>query len=432
MKVAAIEEMLHGKTLEYADRLCGRIRNIRLRDMFRKCYFNTLETTVRELEDGSFFIITGDIEAMWLRDSSSQIRQYLPLAESDPFIRRLFEGVIARQMFDITIDPYANAFNARADSRGHREDKTRQSPWVWERKYEVDSLCCPVELAYLYWKRSGSTRQFTDTFRAAVRSMLALWKREQRHGESSPYTFERTGCPASNTLKNNGRGTPVAYTGMSWSGFRPSDDATAFGYNVPGNMFLAVVLQYIQEIAEKVYRDGGMESSAAALKRQVEDGIRKYGVVEHAGFGKIYAFEVDGLGGYNLMDDANVPSLLSIPYFGFRDADPEIYRNTRRFVLSRSNPYYFEGKWASGIGSPHTPGGYIWPIGIAMQALTSEDEGETRLLLEMLMRTDANSGFMHESFDPEDPNRFTRSWFAWANSLFAQLVIKLCENHWEL
>lgn len=428
--MAIIEELITEKVLKYAERICSRIHDAKLRAMFRNCYLNTLATTVKVLNDGSYFIITGDIEAMWLRDSTSQIKQYLPLAKSDLLVQRLFEGVIARQMLYVSIDPYANAFNAEADNRGHKDD-TLQNPWVWERKYEVDSLCSPVELAYLYWKYSGNSDVFNDTFKNTLCAMLTLWKREQRHGESSPYSFERTNCPVTDTLKNNGKGTPVSYTGMTWSGFRPSDDATEYGYNVPGNMFLTVILRYIGEIAKEVYHDEVLENAAVSLQEEVEKGIERYAVVAHEKFGKIYAYEVDGLGGSTLMDDANVPSLLSIPYIGYH-ADKEIYNNTRRFLLSKGNPYYFEGKWAKGIGSPHTPHGYVWPIGMTMQALTSEDEGEIRRLLETLVNTDANTGFMHESFDPDNPNRFTRNWFAWANSLFAQLIIKLCEQNFEL
>lgn len=428
-----IEEILQGKILPaYAEQIESQIHHAKLRQMFRNCYFNTLKTTVKQMGDGTAFIITGDIEAMWLRDSSSQIRHYLPLAESDSLIQRLFEGVIARQIKYILIDPYANAFNAEANRRGHRDDIPTQNAWVWERKYEVDSLCSPVELAYLYWKHSGRVAIFDEAFKKAVCSMLALWKREQRHGQNSEYSFERKNCPATDTIKNGGRGMPVAYTGMTWSGFRPSDDATEYGYNIPGNMFLTVVLRYIEEIAAEVYRDKSLAAEAAALRTQVENGIRDYAVVEHEKYGTIYAYEVDGLGNYRLMDDANVPSLLSIPYIGFRGTDPEIYRNTREFILSRENPYFFEGKFARGIGSPHTPEGYIWHIGLVMQALTSENEGEIHRLLEMILNTDAGSGFLHESFNPNEPNEFTRSWFAWANSLFAHLIITLCERGFEL
>lgn len=430
--MTVIEEVLQGKMAEYIECVERQIKDDKLKAMFKNCYLNTLTTTTKALDDGSFFIITGDIEAMWLRDSSAQIRQYLPLAKTDPSVRSLFEGVIARQIFYISTDPYANAFNLKGNNKGHKDDVTEHNPWVWERKYEIDSLCYPVELAYQYWKCSESTNVFNGKFKDAVKRMLVLWKKEQRHERDSQYFFERSNCPFSDTLKNGGKGTPVAYTGMSWSGFRPSDDANLYGYNIPANMFLTVALQCIEEIAKEVYQDKAMEISAVTLKNEIEDGIREHAIVESPEFGRIYAYEVDGLGHYNLMDDANVPSLLSIPYFGYRNIDDEIYRNTRRFILSRKNPYFFEGKFAKGIGSPHTSPGYVWHIGLIIQALTAESGDEIRQILQMIRKTDAGLGYMHESFHPDHPNQFTRSWFAWANSLFAQLIIKLSESNSEL
>jgi len=136
----------------------------------------------------------------------------------------------------------------------------------------------------------------------------------------------------------------------------------------------------------------------------------------------MYAYETDGQGNHNLMDDANVPSLLSIPYLGYHTVDDTVYQNTRAFVLSEHNPYYFTGTVASGIGSPHTPTDYIWPIALCMQGLTSTDATEIKSLLHMLSTTHAHTGCMHEGFHKDDPTLFTRPWFAWANSLFAEFV----------
>lgn len=413
--VAELSDQMH-------QRLQGRPK---LRDLFGKCFTNTLDTTTELLDDGTTFVFTGDIPAMWLRDSSAQVKHYIPLLKGDRELERIVAGLIKRQMMYISIDPYANAFNKLPDNRGHRGDITDSGPWVWERKYEIDSLCYPVQLSYLFWKATGNTYIFDEDFKKSVNIILNLWKTEQRHHEKSPYRFARTDCPASDTLRNGRAGMPVNYTGMTWSAFRPSDDACRFGYLVPSNMFAAVVLQYIAEIASAVYMDAEMEIAAASLEEEIRYGIETYGIHRHPEFGNIYAFETDGFGNYNLMDDANVPSLLSAPYLGYLKGDDETYLNTRRFILSKRNPYFYEGLHAKGVGSPHTPKGYIWHIGLVMQALTSQDEKEIAGILDVLENTDAGTGFMHESFDPDDPAEFTRPWFAWANSLFAELVAKL-------
>jgi uncharacterized protein len=395
--------------------------------MFRQTYASTYETTVERLEDGTTFVITGDIPAMWLRDSTAQVKHYLPLAAEDETLRDVIEGMIRRQIKYIGIDPYANAFNVTDNDNRIDIDETELGPWVWERKYEIDSLCYPIQLSYMFWKTTGKTELFDDTFRDAVHRIIALWRLEQRHTEDSSYRFIRRDCPPSDTLRNNGEGMPVNYTGMTWSGFRPSDDACTFGYLIPSNMFAAVVLGYVEEIAKVVYADESLAADAASLREEIEYGIETYGVVHHPVYGKMYAYETDGFGNYNLMDDANVPSLLSIPYLGYRPKDDAVYRNTRRFVLSKDNPYFFEGKAAKGIGSPHTPASYIWHIALSMQGLTSDDAEEMKELLRMLATTTDGTGFMHEGFHKDDPSVYTRPWFAWANSLFAEFVARFAK-----
>ena len=394
----------------------------RLAALFANCYPNTYETTLRTLPDGTSFVITGDIPAMWLRDSSAQVRHYLPAAREDTALAEMIAGLCHRQSRLIRLDPYANAFNQEPNGACFREDITQRSPWVWERKYEVDSLCYPIQLAYLLWKATGSSAHLDGDFRAALETTLNLWRVEQRH-ENSPYSFQRTDCPASDTLPCEGRGTPVAYTGMTWSGFRPSDDACAYGYLVPSNMFAVVALGYAAEIAREVWKDEALAAACQALSREIDAGIQAHAIVEHPEFGPIYAYETDGMGHYTLMDDANVPSLLSIPYLGYRDAEDPVYQNTRRFILSHANPYYYQGTAAQGIGSPHTPPRYIWPIALSMQGLTSRDPQERAAILDMLEATDAGTGYMHEGFDVDDPRRFTREWFAWANSIFSEFVM---------
>jgi meiotically up-regulated gene 157 (Mug157) protein len=198
---------------------------------------------------------------------------------------------------------------------------------------------------------------------------------------------------------------------------------------MPANMFAVVVLRYLAEIASEVLNDSELEGDSRALAHEIEEGIRKFGVVEHTEYGTIYAYETDGLGLYNLMDDANVPSLLSIPYIGYASAEDPVYQNTRRFVLSTDNPYFYQGKYAEGIGSPHTPDRYIWHIALAIQGLTASDKEEKNRLLELLAATDAGTGMMHEGFHADDPEKYTREWFSWANMLFCELILDVCNIH---
>jgi uncharacterized protein len=389
--------------------------------MFRQCFPNTLDTTTVLTEDDTY-IITGDINAMWLRDSCAQVHPYLPFAGEDEVLARVIKGLIQRQARYINIDPYANAFNFEPNGRGHQDDETDQSPWLWERKYEVDSLCYPVRLAYNYWKLHGDQSIFTEEWYEAAQKIVDTWRVEQDHSQS-PYRFVRRNCVPTDTLPNDGLGNPVAITGMTWSGFRPSDDSCTYGYLIPAQMFAVVELAHLTEIFHHVYRDFILAAECQNLQSEIDRGIQAYGIVNHPEYGEIFAYEVDGFGNSVLMDDANVPSLLSIPYLGYATVDDPVYRNTRRFILSPDNPYYQEGSHARGIGSPHTPKGYIWHIALIMQALTSTTREETPEILEMLKRTDAGTGFMHESFDPNDPNTFTRPWFAWANTLFGELIV---------
>ncbi|WP_152393311.1 glycoside hydrolase family 125 protein [Paenibacillus guangzhouensis] len=384
-------------------------------EMFRKCYPNTLETTVELLSDNTTFVITGDIPAMWLRDSSAQVRPYIAASREDEDLQRMIRGLIHRQAQYILLDPYANAFNKEPDGSGHQTDITEMGPHIWERKFELDSLCYPVQLAKDYWEATRDTKLFNDTLHEALCLIVQTMQTEQHHNEKSPYSFERSAehrVLPSDTIPFRGRGTRTNYTGMIWSGFRPSDDACKFGFLVPANMFAVVVLGHIIEFATEIYLDFELESYARQLRDEIEFGIQTYGIFHHPFHGPIYAYEIDGFGNYNLMDDANVPSLLSIPYLGYRAADDSVYRNTRAFVLSQNNPYYYEGKYARGVGSPHTPEGYVWHIGLIIQGLTSVYQDERDEIIQMLLQTTAETGFMHESFDPQQPKTFTRPWFA--------------------
>ncbi|EFU7968312.1 glycoside hydrolase family 125 protein [Listeria monocytogenes] len=400
------------------------INNQKLVEMYKRCMENTLDTTIKIRDSGLTFILTGDIPAMWLRDSVCQVRPFLIFAKENEEIESMLIGLSKEQVSLVEIDPYANAFNETPNGAGHQVDKTEMHPQVWERKYEIDSLCYPIQLAYFIWKITGRTEQFDSAFFKMLQTIFALWEVEQHHETKSPYRFERMDCVPSDTLKRNGLGTETAYTGMLWSGFRPSDDACEYGYLIPSNMFAVVVLGYAKEIIEAFYpREIETIKQAVTLQNDIQLGIEKFGTYNHPTFGEIFAFEVDGLGNQLLMDDANVPSLLSMPIIEYLEKESPIYQNTRKFILSKSNPYYFEGKLAKGIGSPHTPAGYIWPIGLAIQGLTASDKSEKLEILQMLLRTDAGTGLMHESFHPDYPEDFTREWFSWANMMFCELVL---------
>ncbi|HDU7437487.1 glycoside hydrolase family 125 protein [Listeria monocytogenes] len=400
------------------------INNQKLVEMYKSCMENTLDTTIKIRDSGLTFILTGDIPAMWLRDSVCQVRPFLIFAKENEEIESMLIGLSKEQVSLVEIDPYANAFNETPNRAGHQADKTEMHPQVWERKYEIDSLCYPIQLAYLIWKITGRTEQFDAAFFKMLQTIFALWEVEQHHETKSPYRFERMDCVPSDTLKRDGLGTETAYTGMLWSGFRPSDDACEYGYLIPSNMFAVVVLGYAKEIIEAFY-PSEIETikQAATLQNDIQLGIEKFGTYNHPTFGEIFAFEVDGFGNQLLMDDANVPSLLSMPIIEYLEKESPIYQNTRKFILSKSNPFYFEGKLAKGIGSPHTPAGYIWPIGLAIQGLTASDKSEKLEILQMLLRTDAGTGLMHESFHPDYPEDFTREWFSWANMMFCELVL---------
>lgn len=396
--------------------------------VFERCFENTLGTTLTELPDGTLFMLTGDIPAMWLRDSTAQLTPYLHFAAEEEAISDMIAAVSRRQIAYVLLDPYANAFNAEANGNGHQSDQTEQSPWVWERKYEVDSLCYPIQLAHDLWAVTGRTDHLGAAFADAARRIIALWRTEQDHDARSPYRFQRSDCPPSDTLVRDGLGGATTPTGLTWSAFRPSDDACTFGFNVPGNMFAAVELSHIEAIAIEVLDDSALAASAAELRVDIQRGIAEHAVVAPAGHDDVYAYEIDGRGAALLTDDANVPSLLSLPLLGWCRADDPRYLATRGFLLSPANPTYVSatlpsGTNARGIGSPHTPDGHIWPIGLCVEALTTDDRAEKERILRLLLETDAGTGLMHESFLATDPEVYTRAWFSWANAMFCELVL---------
>ena len=405
-----------------------KIKYPELAPFFKNCFLNTIETTVAKLDDGGYFVITGDIPAMWLRDSASQLSHYIRYANEDEDLKEIIRSVIAKHAYYINIDPYANAFNAVPNSKSHKDETDFYHDLIWERKYEVDSLCASIYLAYQYYMQTLDASIFTEEFHDMLEVIIAVFKLEQNHFQESRYFFNRTDCPETDTLPNGGKGNEVAFTGMTWSGFRPSDDRCVYGYLVPSNMMAVCALKKAAELLNAGYEDTRLESECRSLAFDIDEGIKTHGVYEHEKFGKIYAYEVDGKGDVRLMDDANSPSLLSAPYLGYAEKDDEIYLNTRKFILSQSNPWYFEGSVAKGVGSPHTGLDKIWHIALTMQALTSLDEAEIKECINMLTTTHAGTFLMHESFNKNDDTDFTRPWFAWANSLFAELMIRLADE----
>ena len=389
--------------------------------VFQKTFADTLQHALVPEANGRMFVLTGDIPAMWQRDSTAQLRPYLILAQQDPDIADIIESVVKRQFFNMDLDPYANAFNETANNAGHQHDHTDMTPWIWERKYELDSLCYPVQLAYLLWRNTGRTSHFDQTFEAAIQKMVTVIETEQHHA-TSPYRFERTEDRPEDTLIN-GVGRPVADTGMSWSGFRPSDDANVYGYSIPGNLFAVESLRQLAQIYTDVLQQPEQAAHFNQLAQTIADGVAKFGVTTNQAGEQVFAYEVDGLGHALTIDDANVPNLLSLPYLGAVALDDPIYVATRRTILSAENEYYYAGKFGAGLGSPHTPVEYIWPIALAMQGLTDPDKSRKREILDTLVATTADTDMMHESFNVDDPSQYTREWFSWANMMFCELLL---------
>jgi len=374
--------------------------NAHLQDMFRAALLDTSKLAVMT-PDGTAYIKTGDIPAEWLRDASAQARPYLFFAKEDPDVRTLLRGIVSRMAKYVQIDPYANAYTL--DYR------------VWEQKFELDSLAYPVTLAWSYWKTTGDTSVFNDDFGKMLDSTLATMQREQDHPRNSSYTHKE--------LPNDGKGRPVGYTGMIWTGFRPSDDACYYNFLIPSEMFAVVALGDMAEIERDVYHNVVKARAAKSLRDEVQRGIQTYGLVLVPKYGYIYAYEVDGQGHAILTDDANIPSLLSAPYIGYTTPSDHYYDNTRRFLLSQDNPSFYQGQVARGIGSFHTPDHWVWPLALIVQGLTAQSSNEKQDVLTQLLASDPGDHLLHESFNPDDPKQFTRQDFGWPNALFSEFVM---------
>lgn len=379
----------------------------KLQAMVRSALLNT-GTQIVAAEDGTAYVKTGDIPAEWLRDSTVQVEATYLAYASDPQVRALFKAVIQRQAIYLMVDPYANAF--------------KQNYAVWERKFELDSLCYPVLLAWKYFKVTGDASVFTAELQQAFLRVLDTMEAEQHHATKSRYVFTSD----TQTAGLN----PVGDTGMIWSGFRPSDDPCTYNFLIPAEMMAVQALAALRDIAS-IYQDDAMAQRAERLRQQVHAGIQTYGIIEGPERKPIYAYEVDGLGHASAMDDANIPNLLGAPYFGYVGISDPVYQNTRHFVLSLANPYFYSGPLAAGLGSPHTPAGMVWPLGLLAQGFTTSDPVEQQRMLAMLLASDPGDHRLHESFDPASPGKFTREDFGWPNAFFTEYMAKLngAPNH---
>ncbi|MVZ61405.1 glycoside hydrolase family 125 protein [Sphingobacterium humi] len=416
-----IEDMITEFQKQVADKELGWL--------FNNCLPNTLDTTVYDETKGNrqlTYVITGDIDAMWLRDSSAQVWPYLAFMKKDRKLQNLVLGLINKQAECILIDPYANAFYNDPTKKGEWfSDHTAMKPGLHERKWEIDSLCYPTRLAYHYWKLTQDETPFDDTWVKSQELIYKTFVEQQRKENLGPYKFERTTARGTDTLQVDGYGYPVNPVGLIVSSFRPSDDCSIFPFLIPSNLFAVVSLRQSAEIMRKVKKNNALAEKYEALANEVEKAVQQYGIVDHPVHGRIYAFEVDGFGSYLMMDDANVPSLLALPYLGAVDVNDEVYQRTRAFILSEKNPFFFKGTAGEGIGGPHIGRDMIWPMSIIMRAFTSTDDAEIKKCVQMLKTTHGGTGFMHESFHKDDPKKFTRHWFAWTNTLFGELMWKL-------
>ncbi len=424
---------------EAITRVSGMIADPELALIFSNCLPNTLDTTVSPGSlDGhpDTFVITGDIDAMWLRDSSAQVWPYLPFCKQDPKLARLVEGVIRRQTRCILIDPYANAFlpsttSPRLSWAVH--DLTEMKPGVGERKWEIDSLCYTIRLAHGYWKATGNTAPFDKAWREGARAILRTFREQQRKDSPGPYHFQRSSPVPTDTLPLGGYGNPARPVGMIYSGFRPSDDACTYPLFVPANLFAVTSLRQLAELASAVAHDAALARDAQALSDEVAAAVAQHGIIDTESHGRIWAYEVDGYGNTLRMDDANAPGLLSLEYLASVPAgDDAMYARTSAFVLSEANPYFFRGTAGEGVGGPHEGLNYIWPMSIIIRAMSSNNSQEILTALRTLRNTTAGTHFMHESFWKDDASRYTRPWFAWANTLFGELILTLATRRPEL
>ncbi|MCJ1316107.1 hypothetical protein MMC15_001427 [Xylographa vitiligo] len=445
------------------DDVTSRMKDKDLARLFENAFPNTLDTTVRWHVDGTqkktkakhyvgessngawegpqSFIVTGDINAEWLRDSTNQLAQYQALAPKDKKIETLVLGAINTQAEYVIESPYCNAFQPPPPSNippaGNGQHDTVhpafESTQVFECKYELDSLAHFLALGNQFYANTKSTAFLTKRWYTALETLLVVLDEQSKSTfnettgkfERNEYTFQRVTMVSSETLGLSGVGNPLnGGTGLIRSAFRPSDDATILGFFIPANAMMAIELKRAAEIvglADKVELRKVLLARAASIER----GVWEHGVVSHKRYGEVFAFEVDGYGSQILMDDANLPSLLALPLLGFVDVSDKTYQNTRKMILEKSgNPFYLTGKGFSAIGGPHIGLQHAWPMSRLVQAMTSDNDEEILDSLEAVLKT-SKLGLIHESINVERVADYTRSWFAWANSVFAQTVLDI-------
>jgi meiotically up-regulated gene 157 (Mug157) protein len=456
------------------DDIFTRMRDPDLAHIFRNAFPNTLDTTVRWHVDGiksnasqsklvrdkgrwrgaQSFIVTGDINAEWLRDSTNQLAQYQALAKSTPEISNLILGAINTQAEFVIESPYCNAFQPPSPSRLNPVHSGQQDyvhpayepSHVFECKYELDSLANFLSLSNQYHASTGSTAFLTKRWYLALDTILTVLE-QQSESTFNPetgsyrrneYTFRRYAWTGTETLNLEGIGNPLANgTGLIRSAFRPSDDATIFGFFIPANAMMSVELARTAALLKSIaigknHNNGQLLDLAELLisrSERIKKGIYDHAIISHKIFGDVFAFEVDGYGSHLLMDDANIPSLLSLPLLGFLDNTDPIYQNTRRMLLSQPhNPYFLRGAAFHGIGGPHIGLRNAWPMSLLVQAMTSDDEEEIMECVNAVKNVSL-MGLINESVDVQIGGKsVSRSWFAWANSVFAQTILHLAEN----
>lgn len=414
----------------------SRVKNKELGWLFNNCFPNTLDTAVTFTDFNGVpdtFVSCGEMDAMWLRDSTTEVWAYLPLLRKDRGLKDLVAGVIGRQVKYILKDPYASSFfNDPTRVSEFKDDLTNMLPGVHERKWELDSLCYPIRLAYRYWQQTKDTSHFDASWQEAIKTILKTFKEQQRKENDGPYHFQRHTAWASDNIPMQGFGYPIKPVGLICSAFRPSEDATTFSFHIPANFFAVVSLRQAAELFRAIKADEGIAKEMEDLALEVRSALQKYAIVENETYGKVLAYEINAFGGYNMMDDANIPSLLALPYLGAISMSDQVYLNTRKMLLSSDNPFYYKGKVAEGIGGPHIGKNMVWPMSIIARGLTSSDEQEIKNCLTMLLKSHGDTGFMHESFHVDNARQYTRANFPWVNAMFGEFLWKTYQERPEL
>ncbi|TVY36000.1 Meiotically up-regulated protein 157 protein [Lachnellula occidentalis] len=395
--------------------------------LFQNSFPNSLDTAVKwkgvaanNSNEELTFLITGDINAMWLRDSANQMQSYLPLVtanSSKNSLASLYRGVINLQARYILEAPFCNSFQPPVES-GIGPSKNQDTPddftpaistnIAFECKYELDSLAAFLELSADYYEATTDIDFFRNfqwvdainTIIATTESLLVGTYSSNGSVNTLPYTWQRTTTSATETLDNSGRGNPVQDdTGLIRSAFRPSDDSTTYQLFIPANMMFSRYLDSASKIMANISNQRNLANHMHNFSGRIRDAITKHGIVNHPTYGSIYAYEVDGYGSQNIMDDANIPSLLSAPFLGYLDQNDKVYQNTRKMIFSKDNPYYMRGPVINAVGGPHAGYGQAWPMASIVRIFTTNDTAEITTALQELVSSTDGLGLIHESIN---------------------------------